>query len=39
MISHIHRSKRSEREPSAAWLAIGYLSLTVLLVSNAVIAA
>ena len=39
MISYIYRSRRSEKEPSSAWLAIGYLTLMVLLVSNLVITA
>ncbi len=39
MISYIYRSRRGSREPSAAWLALGYLALMVLLVSNLVITA
>lgn len=37
MISYIYRSRRSSSEPSRAWLAVGYLSLMVLLVSNLLI--
>ena len=37
MISYIYRSKRGAKEPSIAWLAIGYLALMVLLVSNMII--
>jgi hypothetical protein len=37
MISYIYRSRRGGKEPSMAWLAMGYLSLMVLLVSNIII--
>ena len=39
MISYIYRSKRGAKEPSTAWLALGYLALMVLLVSNLIITA
>ena len=39
MISYIYRSKRESRDPSPAWLAVGYLALMVLLVSNLIITA
>ncbi|MDG6909559.1 MAG: hypothetical protein JRN57_01525 [Nitrososphaerota archaeon] len=39
MISYIYRSRRESREPSDAWLAVGYLALMVLLVSNLIITA
>jgi hypothetical protein len=34
IMSYIYRSRRNERAPRQAWLAIGYLALMVLLVSN-----
>ncbi len=34
MMSYLYRSRRSGGEPSSAWLAVGYLVLVVLLVSN-----
>jgi hypothetical protein len=34
IVSYIYRSKRSARAPDAAWLAVGYLALVVLLVSE-----
>ena len=39
MISYIYRSKRASREPANIWLAVGYLSLMVLLVSDLIITA
>jgi hypothetical protein len=34
ILSYIYRSKRNSREPSQAWIAVGYLALIALLVSN-----
>jgi len=34
ILSYIYRSLRGSREPSSAWMAVGYLTLIVLLVSN-----
>lgn len=39
IISYVYRSKRAAKEPSATWLAIGYFSLMVLLVSALAIVA
>lgn len=39
IISYIYRSRRESRDPSRAWLAVGYLALIVLLVSDLVITA
>lgn len=38
MISYIYRSRRNGGYPSQAWMAVGYLSLIVLLVSNLLLA-
>lgn len=38
MISYIYRSRRNGRYPSQSWMALGYLSLVVLLVSNLALA-
>ncbi|MDG6941997.1 MAG: hypothetical protein JRN34_03635 [Nitrososphaerota archaeon] len=38
MMSYLYRSKRSGGEPSSAWLAVGYLALIVLLVSDLLMA-
>jgi len=34
ILSYIYRSLRMSREPSEAWMAMGYLTLVILLVSN-----
>ncbi|MDG6986130.1 MAG: hypothetical protein JRM73_05225 [Nitrososphaerota archaeon] len=34
LISYIYRTRSVGREPSAAWLSVGYLAIIVLLVSN-----
>jgi hypothetical protein len=39
IISYIYRSRRANRDPNQGWLAVGYLSLVVLLVSTLVLAA
>ena len=39
IISYIYRSRRESRDPSRAWLAVGYLALIELLVSDLVITA
>ncbi|MDE1858480.1 MAG: hypothetical protein KGI26_05400 [Thaumarchaeota archaeon] len=39
MISYIYRSRREAREANGGWLAVGYLVLMVLLVSNLIITA
>jgi len=39
MISYIYRSRREGRDANAGWLAVGYLALMVLLVSNLIITA
>jgi hypothetical protein len=33
-LSYIYRSRRHERAPVQAWLAVGYLAIMILLVSN-----
>jgi hypothetical protein len=38
IVSYMYRSRRSSKAPSPAWLAIGYLALIVLLVSNLTLA-
>ncbi|MDG6957816.1 MAG: hypothetical protein JRM74_04245 [Nitrososphaerota archaeon] len=38
MMSYLYRSRRSGVEASSAWLAVGYLALIVLLVSNLLMA-
>ena len=38
IMSYIYRARRSEGEPNPAWLAVGYLVLIVLLVSNLLMA-
>jgi hypothetical protein len=38
MTSYIYRSRRNAKEPNQAWMAGGYLALTVLLVSNLLLA-
>ncbi|MDG7013347.1 MAG: hypothetical protein JRN11_02595 [Nitrososphaerota archaeon] len=38
MMSYIYRSRRYDRVASAAWLAVGYLVLIVLLASNLALA-
>ena len=38
MMSYLYRSRRSGVEASPAWLAVGYLALIVLLVSNLLMA-
>ena len=38
MMSYIYRSRRYDRVASAAWLAVGYLVLIILLVSNLALA-
>jgi RsiW-degrading membrane proteinase PrsW (M82 family) len=37
ILSYVYRSLRMSREPSRAWLALGYLTVVVLLVSNLVL--
>jgi len=34
ILSYIYRSLRMSREPNRAWMAVGYLALVVLLVSD-----
>ena len=38
ILSYVYRSMRTFRTPSPAWMAFGYLSLVVLLVSNLALA-
>ncbi len=38
VLSYIYRSLRMSREPSQAWMALGYFALVVLLVSNLALA-
>ena len=38
MISYIYRSRRGSGTPSQPWLAVGYLALIMLLVSNLILA-
>lgn len=34
MMSYIYRSRRNSKKASQAWMAVGYLALVILLVSN-----
>lgn len=38
MVSYVYRARREERLPNQAWMALGYLSIVVLLVSNIALA-
>lgn len=38
IISYIYRAMRMSKEPSRAWVSVGYLALMVLLVTNLVFA-
>lgn len=38
IMSYIYRSRRASKAPSPAWMAVGYLALVVLLVSNITLA-
>lgn len=38
IVSYIYRSHRGQRAPNQTWMALGYLSIIVLLVSNLVLA-
>lgn len=38
LLSYIYRSARMSREPSRAWMSVGYLALVVLLVSDLALA-